>query len=927
MNKRSIFLIFFFLFFISQLHSEEINSLSLSASYLLPGNNVTITYNVGETTKVYTSIIDQNGNAIKVLENGVQKSPGNYSLTWDGKNTSGQNASDGTYTVKVRSAMGSIKSRTWSLAPGPYNSPYDLDFEPDGTMWVTFPSERKIKHITTDGTVLEEIGKIGGTGADNGEFFYPTDIIVDDATNLYVVDYFNISGYERIWKYTKASNKWSIFFPDNADMSVNQYGSIDVRYIGGLCIDKGDTNTASDDKIVFMAYLLDANYRHTLFCYDINNNKIWTNLLEYTGNADYYKFGTIESNNGTNKIFLTRTLDSGRYIRTYNMNDGNYISYIDLNSVGAIPEDYYHYNGITSYYDSGATTTYLYIIRTERNNHHAIDIIKNSGSAWSYESLTYGNNQFGSGQKWYAYPRGITYHNNKLYIAEFDNHRIQVLNRSDLNFDKFINLGDVSSWGINAPDKCDVDSAGNVYIADKYNSRILILDSDGNFVSSIGSAGSLLDNNFKYPEGVDVDENGYIWIVDTGNAKLKKFDKNGTYLTGIDLGGIGINTPTDVFVKESYAYVLDITTDRVHKLDDSFNSVLDFNDGGLPFNNPRGVFVDSSDNIWVADTYDYYFRMYLSDGSDPDTNVYFYRYTWDMVQNPDTGYYYGVTQYEHTSYPRIHYFSKSATIGSEKPSYTYYGINFYLIHPWSPQGIALDSKGNLYVTSSDYRNSTLIKYSVVSLKEAGITIDGTSPDSRITSPVPNQTVKGTWTVQGTANDANFKKYSLYYGVGSNPELWFIITESKETPVINGTLGEWDTTVLSSAYYTLKLVVYDKTDQPTTYTVGVNVAESDGNKIIDSIKVYPNPSNPDEFKPIINYWLLKFSHIKLQILSCNMEVVKVLYHGIQLTGEYKYEWDGKYNSGETALNGVYFYRLEIESGDKEEVKTGKIVIIR
>jgi len=121
--------------------AEEINSLSVSSTYLAPGNSLKITYQVelaSGTIKVYSSVLDSNGNTVRTLENGIERANGTYTIYWDGKDDNGNMVSDGTYTIKVRSAMGSIKSREWQLNDGPLNAPRDIAFEKDGKYaWVT----------------------------------------------------------------------------------------------------------------------------------------------------------------------------------------------------------------------------------------------------------------------------------------------------------------------------------------------------------------------------------------------------------------------------------------------------------------------------------------------------------------------------------------------------------------------------------------------------------------------------------------------------------------------------------------------------------------------------------------------------------------------------------------------------------------------
>ena len=75
---------------------------------------------------------------------------------------------------------------------------------------------------------------------------------------------------------------------------------------------------------------------------------------------------------------------------------------------------------------------------------------------------------------------------------------------------------------------------------------------------------------------------------------------------------------------------------------------------------------------------------------------------------------------------------------------------------------------------------------------------------QITSPEMNAEIRGLVPVIGSAVVPNFQFYKVEYGVGPNPSAWAVIGELHETPVLNGQLIVWDTTVLPDGVYTLKL---------------------------------------------------------------------------------------------------------------------------
>src|SRR5207253_200390 len=73
------------------------------------------------------------------------------------------------------------------------------------------------------------------------------------------------------------------------------------------------------------------------------------------------------------------------------------------------------------------------------------------------------------------------------------------------------------------PSGVAVDSSQNIYVADTDNHRIQIFDSSGNFKLKFGSFGTASNTQFFSPQGVAIDTSGNILIADTGNNRILKF--------------------------------------------------------------------------------------------------------------------------------------------------------------------------------------------------------------------------------------------------------------------------------------------------------------------------------------------------------------------------------------------------------------------
>jgi len=81
---------------------------------------------------------------------------------------------------------------------------------------------------------------------------------------------------------------------------------------------------------------------------------------------------------------------------------------------------------------------------------------------------------------------------------------------------------------------------------------------------------------------------------------------------------------------------------------------------------------------------------------------------------------------------------------------------------------------------------------------------------RIASPGDGDPVRGLINIRGTANSPNFESYQLEYQSSINPGSWTVLG-SGDTPILNGILADWDTSVLVPGLYIVRLQVNDAED--------------------------------------------------------------------------------------------------------------------
>ena len=91
--------------------------------------------------------------------------------------------------------------------------------------------------------------------------------------------------------------------------------------------------------------------------------------------------------------------------------------------------------------------------------------------------------------------------------------------------------------------------------------------------------------------------------------------------------------------------------------------------------------------------------------------------------------------------------------------------------------------------------------------------------------------------------------------------------------------------------------------------------------LDLSQNYPNPFNPSTN---IQFTLVKTEKVKLEVYDVLGRKVKTLYNDIALAGLNTVKWNGRNNHNIQMSSGIYFYRLETESGF---IKTMKMVLVK
>ena len=140
--------------------------------------------------------------------------------------------------------------------------------------------------------------------------------------------------------------------------------------------------------------------------------------------------------------------------------------------------------------------------------------------------------------------------NDKLYVCDRGNHRIQILN-TELEYINSFGCHGNGDGQFHDPNGIAQDEAGNLYVTDTRNNRVQVFDCNEQFLyafSEKGTASKQIDR----PYGISVDADQFVYVCEKGNKCVSVFKTSGEFVTSF---GPFSNPTTIVIDEDGFVYV------------------------------------------------------------------------------------------------------------------------------------------------------------------------------------------------------------------------------------------------------------------------------------------------------------------------------------------------------------------------------------
>ena len=366
----------------------------------------------------------------------------------------------------------------------------------------------------------------------------------------------------------------------------------------------------------------------------------------------------------------------------------------------------------------------LYVADTDNHRVQIFDITDPGAPTYVATLGTTGTS--GSDNTHFKHPQGVAVDASYVYVADTENHRVQVFNRNTLAY--VATIGGTYGTGndqFKYPTDVAIDALGNIYVADYGNKRVQQFDHDWAYQRTYGTTGVsyvTTDNRFYYPSNVAVGQDGSIYVAEGRGHRLVKLNAEGLPQWTVGEAGqpgsdnahfgyledVAVGPDGRIYTVESWgdAPYMPGSNHRVQIFnpDGSYSGGFGgYGSSNNSFAAPTGIALDASGNLYVADSGNQRIQIYddqleyvatLGETGVAGTDNAHFSNPFDVAVDQD-GYIYVADE----GNDRIQVFDSNyqyvCTIGGDGT-----GEDFEHFNAWGPHHIAVDSQGRLYVVDS-----------------------------------------------------------------------------------------------------------------------------------------------------------------------------------------------------------------------------------
>ena len=192
-----------------------------------------------------------------------------------------------------------------------------------------------------------------------------------------------------------------------------------------------------------------------------------------------------------------------------------------------------------------------------------------------------------------------------IFVADYGNHRVQVLNYATGEFVRSIRYVSKDKSSETYPTSVAINRDGNKVAVKFSNGKIQVFQVDGKLVSTFGRKGNG-DGQFSGEGHIAYDKNDNIVVSDCDNNRIQVLTSNGFYLRSIGIrdGSGGFKHPVGFTFNESgdQIIVADCANNRVQILHYPDGSHIRTIGSSMQLNRPYHVCIDCEKHYVVCDS-------------------------------------------------------------------------------------------------------------------------------------------------------------------------------------------------------------------------------------------------------------------------------------------------------------------------------------